>query len=833
MKRACQIRLVACTLMSGIAGLSFAEEATYELEIAPQPLAQALKAFAEQSGLQVVYYSELAEGEESPAVTGTMTAGQAMDRILTDTGLTYEVVDDDTLVIESRATATELPQSGKSRPASRQELMARTPAQQNPARSRTGTAQIGSAERNTPSAIEEIVVTAQIREQDLQDVPVSATVFSGAQLEMDRLEAIDDIARFTPGLTASFFNNTQPIIAVRGANNTFSQAGASKPVGVFIDGVFVARYSVASFDLFDLQQVAVLRGPQGTLFGRNVTGGAIQIVTERPSLEQSQLKFKAGAANYDGFEVAGLASAPLSDSAAGKLSFSYKERDGFAFDRFNGRRLDDLESLNLRGSLLFTPTDDVEVMLSADYSKDENGGRSYTFVSSNDGADLTGNDGDIRTAELRVPQTYERDIGGISAHVDWKLGAGTINSITAFRSGDAREQYSLGAADVTLPSVATQSLKDETDEPTALSQELRFISNPSDRFDYIVGLYYYAEDIDRRVGDVLLGAGGAATFVDRVYDVNVETKSVAAYADATFHFGERVDLSLGGRYTTEDKDVRVDFTDNNVPAANFLVTPGDDFSEFTPRAALTFHVGDRVALFASRTEGFTAGGFNTETNSATAIQLGFAPETITAYELGAKTAWLDRRVIANLTLFRQEFENKQEGFFNPAGPFFSIFNASEATMEGAEFELQWQLSDALRYSMTYAVLDTVYDDFVIPGADDFSGNKLQTAPEATFSAAFDYTRPIREGTLLAGLSYSWQDEYFTGASNSPDFLSDSYALLNARVGYEWGQGRWRIDLWGKNLADEDFVRIRGTSGAIAEYYGPPRTYGLSFTYMSR
>jgi iron complex outermembrane receptor protein len=117
---------------------------------------------------------------------------------------------------------------------------------------------------------------------------------------MDRLEAIDDIARFTPGLTASFFNNTQPIIAVRGANNTFSQAGASKPVGVFIDGVFVARYSVASFDLFDLQQVAVLRGPQGTLFGRNVTGGAIQIVTERPSLEQPQLKFKAGAANYDG-----------------------------------------------------------------------------------------------------------------------------------------------------------------------------------------------------------------------------------------------------------------------------------------------------------------------------------------------------------------------------------------------------------------------------------------------------------------------------------------------------------------------------------------------------
>jgi iron complex outermembrane receptor protein len=831
MRRIVQTCLAA--FMPMFAVLSFAEEPMYDFEIAPQPLAQALKSFAEQSGLQLVYYSELAEGEKGAAVTGTMTAAQAMDRLLENTGLAFTVMDEETLVIEPRADAAESSAPGKSRPAPRQALTAQAPARQNPSQGTNRRTRTGIAERDAPFSIEEIVVTAQIREQDLQDVPVSATVFGGAQLEMDRLEAIDDIARFTPGLTASFFNNTQPIIAVRGANNTFSQAGASKPVGVFIDGVFVSRYSVASFDLFDLQQVAVLRGPQGTLFGRNVTGGAIQIVTQRPSLEESQLKLKAGVGNDDAYEIAGLASAPVTDRAAGKLSFSYKQRDGFAVDRFNGRPLDDLDSLNVRGSLLFTPRDNVEVMLAADYSKDENGGRSYSFVSSNDGSDLTGNDGDIRTAELRVPQAYERDIGGVSAHIDWKLTAGTVNSITAFRSGDASERYSLGAADVTLPSVATQSLKDETDKPSALSQELRFISDPSDRFDYIVGLYYYAEDIDRRVGDVLLGAGGAATFVDRVYDVNVDTKSVAAYADATFHFGERIDLSAGGRYTNEDKDVRVDFTDNNAPDANFLVTPGDSFSEFTPRVALSFHATDRVSLFASRTEGFTAGGFNTETNSATAIQLGFAPETITAYEFGAKTAWMDRRLIANLTLFRQEFENKQEGFFNPAGPFFSIFNASEATMEGAEFELHWQLTDALRYSMTYAALDTVYDRFVIPGADDFSGNKLQTAPEATFSAAFDYAQPVREGTLLAGLSYSRQDEYFTGASNSPDFLIDDYALLNARLGYEWAQGGWRIDLWGKNLGDEDFVRIRGTSGAIAEYYGPPRTYGLSVTYMSR
>ena len=798
--------------------------------IQPQPLADAIREFAEQTGLQVVFESELTLGKHSEGATPSESSEEMLDQLLSSTGVEFVFLNDNTVALSAPAESAGR-QPGKAGLLTADTLMAQaqTPPTEPDAvqPDEDGTAPQGVR------YFEEVLVRAQIREESLQDIPVSGTAFSGAVLAANRLEGIDDIAHFTPGLTGSFFNYSSPIIAVRGANNTFSQAGASKPVGVFLDGVFIPRYSASSFDLFDLEQVTVLRGPQGTLFGRNVTGGAIQITSAQPNLGESETQFRVGAGNYGFGEISGYASGQLSDTTAGKISLSYKDRDGFAMDRFNGNQLEDLNSVNVRTGLLISPADNVDIRLSADVSSDETGGRSYSFLSSNDGTNRTGNDGDNRTAELRVPQSYERDIRGLSAHIDWRTMQGTVQSITAYRQSEAREVYSLGAADVTLPSVSTQFLKDEIDEPTSISQEIRFISDRFERLDFVAGLYFYSEDTDRVVGDRLLGVNGRAVFVDRSFNVNAETSSTALYANVNFHLGDNVDLGIGGRYTSESKDVVVDFVDSRRPTSNFLVSPSDEFSEFTPRITLTYFPSDAVTLFASRTEGFTAGGFNTETNSAAAIQLGFEPETITAYELGAKTAWADGRFIANLTWFDQQYENKQEGFFTPAGPYFSIFNASEATMQGAEVELSWAVTEQFSALATYSSLDTVYDHFVIPLGADFTGNRLQTAPESKASIILDYAGQLGNGNmLLAGFSYSSQGDYFTGASNIADFLIDGYALFNARLGYEWGNGRWRADLWGKNLGDEDYVRIRGNSGALAEYFGAPRTYGINLTYRN-
>lgn len=799
-----------------------AEQKEFEFDIPRQRADVSLTLFAEQADQTLIFPYDDARTETANRLVGRYPIDVAVTRLLAGTRLQPVFDDQGALTAITKSD----PLIGGSR------MNVKNKAGFGAVLAAVLGAPLANAQDQQHNVIEEIVVTAQIREENFQEIPVTGTIFDAATLENNRLFEIDDIARFTPGFASSYFNNSSPSFSVRGAMNTFSQAGASKPVGIFIDDVFVPRYSAAAFELFDIRQVSVLRGPQGTLFGRNVTAGAIQIFTSEPSLDDSRFQAQAGAGNYNLREISAFASGALSDTVAGKLSVSQKTRDGYSVDRFNGRDVEDLDSFNLRAALLFAPNDDVEVRLLADYAKDENGGKGYTFVSSSNGEDTTGNDGNIRTTELRVPQSYDRDIAGISAHVDWTVDSGIVQSITAYRRSDSREYYSLGAADVTLPSVSTQFLKDDNDEPSSFSQELRFVSREYEGFDFVAGLYYYDEDTDRYLGDVLLGAGGNAQFVNRDFFVTARTESIAAYLSATFHVSSKLDIGLGGRYTSEDKDVTVDFVDNNNNANSFVTRPSSSFSEFTPRITLSYFPSDDITLFASRTEGFTAGGFNTETNSIEAIELGFKPETITAYELGAKTSWQGGRLIANVTLFDQEYKDKQEGYLLP-GSFFSIFNAAKATMRGAEFEFSWLATDALSLSATYSKLDAEYDDFVIPGGDDFSGNKLQTAPEGSFSLAIDYDKAVARGSVLGGLSYTWQDEYFTGASNVPEFLIDSYGLLNARVGYEWSDGQWRVMLWGRNLSDEDFVRIRGTSGAIAEYYGPPRTYGISLTYTHR
>lgn len=797
-----------------------ASDERIEFNIPRQRADKALTLFAEQANLTFIFPFDIARKVRANRTVGRHTVSEAIAKLLDGTGLQATFDAAGGLKIEATERLVEETEMSSKK---------------------SGLGALLSGVFVAPFAyaqdadvdgrsIEEIVVTAQIREEDFQEVPVTGSVFDAATLESDRLVSMDDIARFTPGLIVSFFNNSSPNFAVRGAMNTFSQAGASKPVGVFIDDVFVPRNSAASFELFDIHQVSILRGPQGTLFGRNVTAGAIQVYTSEPSVEETQAKVRAGVGNYSFTELSALLSGPLGESVAGKISVGHKQRDGFNTDRFSGQEFEDLDSLSVRASLLFSPSDVLEVKLNADFSSDENGGKGYSFVSSSDGSDLTGNDGNVRTSELRVPQSYERDIAGLSAHVDWDVGPGSLQSITAFRESESREVYSLGAADVTLPSVSVQFLKDDNDDPTSFSQELRYVSDVDENFDFVAGAYFYHEDTDRFLGDVLLGANGNATFVDRDFTVNAETTSLAAYFSATFHFGQ-FDLGIGGRYTSEEKDVAVAFVDNNNPTNNFTTRPSADFSEFTPRVTLTYRAAESVTLFASRTEGFTAGGFNTETNNIDSIELGFDPETITAYELGVKSRWSDGRFVANATLFRQDYEDKQEGFLLP-GSFFSIFNASEATMEGLELEFSWLMNEALSVRGSYSYLDATYDEFIIPGGADFSGNRLQQAPKSSYSVALDYVRDIGNGTLSGGLSYTSQGDYFTGASNIPQFLIDSYDLVNARLGWAWDDGRWAVHAWGKNLGDEDFVRIRGTSGAIAEYYGPPRTYGINVTYQS-
>lgn len=681
--------------------------------------------------------------------------------------------------------------------------------------------------------IEEVIVTATRRAQDLQEIPVSVSAFSGELLDKTGIASVREIARQTPGFTSAEFNKSNPTFVVRGANNTFSQAGASKPVGVFLDDVYISRIGASSFDLFDIEQVAVLRGPQGTLFGRNVTGGAVQITTAKPSLEDSTLKFEIGAGNYDAIDVRGLISGALSDTVAGKLSFTNKTADGYGDDLRTGDESDDVDSFNIRAQLLFAPSDTSEYILTVDYSEDDNGGRTLSSTSIAD-------DGDPRTSNLGTPQGYEREQKGISLRAEWDLGFGSLQSITAWRESDSDESFNLVGANFAdipphpLPFLFFLHFQDErieSENPEVFTQEIRFVSEPGEVFDYVVGLYYFQEEIDRLFSSRRLQAVNGNVLRNRQWDQEVETTSYAVYGDIQFHLTDTIDLNIGSRYTYDEKDA--DLTVTDVAGLIFQADESEDWDQVTSRVSLTWQVSNDINLFASWTEGFTSGGFNTEADAASTLARPFDEERVTAIELGAKTQWFDDRLTANLTLFEQTYRDKQEAFFDRVLFAFSIFNAAEATVEGYELELSAHITDQLSVNASYAYLNTKYDEFLIPGTtDDRSGNELGLSPENSYSLSIDYTQPLGDaGEIFFNAGYSYQDDYQGGSENLEALEVDGYGLTNLTIGYQSADEHWRITGWIKNLEDKEYALVNSSVGPVdAEYLGPPRTYGVRVTY---
>ena len=323
-------------------------------DVPAQPAASAISAFARQAGLQVVAPADGLEGVRTQALKGAMDARAALHKLIDGTGL--EIVSDSAGVI----------------------VLRRVPA---PAKDTV------AAE---PAALDTIIVTAQKREEAAQGVPISLSAFSGRAVETYRLESLRDISRLTPGLLVSSFSQSSPTIAIRGATNTFTQIGANKPVAVVIDDLFIPRNSAASFELYGLNSVQVLKGPQGTLFGRNVTGGAIVLDTGKPAYEDAARSVRIGGGDYGLKQVDGRVDIPVGQDVALRLSGSFKQHDGYGRDRLTGREEDDLDSRGVRAQARLRAADNVEVLLGADYGEDHNGGRTL----SSKGA---GSDGDRRT----------------------------------------------------------------------------------------------------------------------------------------------------------------------------------------------------------------------------------------------------------------------------------------------------------------------------------------------------------------------------------------------------------------------------------------------------
>jgi iron complex outermembrane recepter protein len=776
-----------------------AQQARVSLSIPAQPLPQALLVFAQQTHLSILASDELTAGLRSAAVSGVFTEEEGLRRILSESGLKFDFVDASSVRIYSENASPSAKKTGvKSKPAK-------------------------PAEMPEPAELQELMVTAQKRAQPLDEVPIAVTVLTAEQIADFKIEQISDLARLTPGFTYSGFSNGTPFISIRGAANKFGGIGIDKPVAIMVDDVFIPRYADASFDLFDLAQAEVLRGPQGTLFGRNVTGGVVVLTTAKPNLDTMEAQLETGIGNYGSYEFKASLNGPVSDDVAVKLVVSREAHDGYGKDILLDRELDNQDDLDARGQLLWKPSADFSVLLSADVGDDHNNGRDLTSLG-------LGSDGNPRDSEQGYPQGFSRHIAGGSARVDWSVDPGTLTSITAYRTSNTNDLYAYIAAPfLLLPAGDYQEIDDEAEKDHTFTQELRFTSRSFGRFNFVSGLYYMHEDGTKQYSATdLVAPTGAYTFGSPTIDYEKAlSQSYAAYVDGTVHILDSVDLSVGARYTEDrktDGETQVNLTQ---PSYNFSQSGlSGSWGRTTPRAVLTWYASDNSMLYASWAKGYTAGGFNTEASQQSGFDAPFKPESATNYEIGSKTNWFDRRLNANISLFDTEYRDKQEYFYTQTNG-VDIFNAARATARGAELEVAAKATQNLQISANYGYLFSKYDSFPEQPAD--VGHTLANSPRNKFGVTVVDTIPLGHfGELHAAASYTWQGSYYTDFTQSPYEFVKEYGLLNSSIAYIPNGSNWKFTLWGKNLLDKDYALVPSFAENIpGEWLGPPRTFGAT------
>lgn len=772
------------------------QAAQTKFDIPALPLNEALVRFSQASGVDVVVDQDLVAGKRSTAVRGAMAAESALKGMLAGTGLSARVTADGAVI--------------------RREASRRPSAQ--PVRAAPASADMGDQK-----AQEEVIVTAQRRAEDGQDVPVAVTAFDAQAIDRLGLESLRDVSRVAPGLFVSAFNFTSPTIAIRGATNTFTQIGANKPVQIVLDDVFIPRNSAASFELFGLNSIQVLRGPQGTLFGRNVTGGAVLIDTGRPRLGEADARLRLSAGDFNLRAAEALIDAPLGEEAALRVTGALRQRDGFGRDRLTGREQDDLNSGSARAQLRVQLTPSAEALIGLDYGDDRNNGRTLSSIAN-------GADGDRRTSELGVPQTFARTQWGSSVRLFIDALGGEITSITAYRESQSGEVFSnVGANFAFLTGTASQQVTTDRDEVSAFTQEVRYASPLWARGNFVVGAFYAQEDFTRIVDQVSLRATNGAIVANGAADQALTSDTFAVFADGTLNLSEQLALTLGLRYTQDDKTAALVRTDRLVAANSFAASNvGESWSEVTPRAVLSWRPTENLLGYLSYSQGYTAGGFNTDAATLAALRAPFAPETLTNTEAGFKSDWFGGRLRLNGAIFQMDYQDKQELFFNNVTRILNIVNAAEATMRGAEVEASLDIASWLNLEATYAHLDTTYDNFVIPGGANNTDTPLGSSPEHRYSIAANAQWPVGAwGEAFATAAYAHTSEYFTGAGANPGLLVPQYGLLNLSAGLRAADDRWRLTAFVRNAEDTEYLLTPSVQTVRAEYLGEPRTAGVT------
>ncbi|MFV3126731.1 TonB-dependent receptor [Niveispirillum sp. KHB5.9] len=701
-------------------------------------------------------------------------------------------------------------------------------------------------------ALEEIVVTAtRLGQTVAQKTPLALSVFSADQLNASLTNNVKDLVALTPGLTVTQ-TTTAPQIYIRGigTNNVFN--GSDPDVTVQVDGVYLARAYALFTDFIDVERIEVLRGPQGTLYGRNAVGGTINIISRKPG-DELAAKVQVTGGTHGLLQTQAYVSGPIvEDKVQVSLTGNYIRHNDYFDNKVPGvHGTGNANRGGLRGQLRLTPVEGVELITRADYSKvDEHiGGFQHTLAPIPGAPLANANIGNYRAVALNIPQAGTKRFSGISQEANIDLTDGfTLKSLTAYRHG--RERYTNDVDGSELNAIVYFS----RDNAKQFSQEFNLNYN-SDILDAVAGLYYFKEH------DVSVNQITEPGFAVRQADPDSHATSRAAFVQGNLKLGQ-LSLTAGIRYTSDRKELDQLVTarflggpliGQSVPSFPRIFSTDDTYKAWTPKFGADYRVTDDVMLYASATRGYKSGG--TSFGGLTAPTAVYGPEALWAYEAGIKSEFLNRRLRINSSAFTYDYKGLQVQSLVAPGV-INTANAATARVRGLELEVTAKPTSGLMVGGNLALLRAKYRSFPVSSVPDAlvefvqddprffnagdeddpvfsfnaSGNRLNAAPSTALTTFAQYDFDIDAGRVFVRGEYFWQSRAYFDASNAKIASQSPYGLVNLSTGFNTDEGGWGVQLVAKNVTNKHYLITVGANGLVpAGIAGAPRQIAVQLS----
>lgn len=721
----------------------------------------------------------------------------------------------------------------------------------------------------SPFVIEEITVTAQKREESLQDVAISIFAVGGEEIRAGTIDKLESLAPMVPTLhVAEGFANDQLFVRGFGSGNNF---GFEQAVGQQIDGYFYGRSRFGRVQFLDIERLEVLKGPQGAIIGKNTTAGALNITTAKPTDEfEAWLSATVNFDNAEGEMVEGAVSGPLTEDLSGRLALRWEDRDGYVSNSVTGEEDQALEDYAGRVTLNWKATPKLNVLLQYAHGDLQRHGRNMEVSACSAAyiAFLGGGSQDCRVNGRRNALAPRNGVGNFEVQdsefdtvgltLTWQFDRFRVTSLSGYADYSYLDQ---GTVDRTPFEFLNSDLGEDYEQFT---QELRFTSEPGKAIDYILGIFYQDTDQSTLFDLHIVPDGGNTRHI--VTDQEGETYAV--FGQLSWHLNERLDLIVEGRYTHEQKEGHQMQQPLDIYTTDPVMGPGSggtagvfnlhrvkggrSENDFSPGVTVEWHPSGERMYYASVKRGFKGGGFDHQLNATQAVaenNFEFDEEVVTAFEMGGKLTLAQGRAQLNIALFYSEFDDLQVSALVPADISFLVTNAASASSQGVELDLKWRLTESLTLSAAMANLDTEFDKFDnaacyqgqtssqgcrADGTQDLAGRPLQFAPEWSYSISLQHVVILDDQLKLTSFLLAYYvDDQLLALDQDPMTLQEDYIKVDARLTLGDVDDRWEISLVGRNLSDKTTTNFGNDVGSFMGTYfrmvEAPRIFALRGT----